>query len=148
MSCESGQAKNARPTRNETRHHPANTHLLDAAGGGSALTSRLGRQLLAWSLSTGGLACRLLGTGHRFVSLFDFAVSWTVRKLLIGFGFVCDATKEGRAETKTKKTRDGCPTACVRAVQKKTLKLCGKLARADFYPRRLWYKSFLYRLYL
>ena len=38
--------------------------LLDAAGGGGALTGRLGGQLLTWSLSSSGLTSGLLGTGH------------------------------------------------------------------------------------
>jgi len=38
--------------------------LLDTAGGGGGLASGLGGELLPGSLSSGGLACSLLGSGH------------------------------------------------------------------------------------
>ena len=38
--------------------------LLDSSGGRGGLASGLGGQLLARSLSSGGLACGLLGTSH------------------------------------------------------------------------------------
>ena len=40
--------------------------LLDASGGGSALASSLGGQLLPWGLASGGLTGGLLGTSHVF----------------------------------------------------------------------------------
>ena len=46
--------------------------LLDSTGGGSRLTGSLGGELLTGSLSSGGLACGLLGTGH-----FDVLVDAT-----------------------------------------------------------------------
>lgn len=47
---------------------PVTVGLLHTPGGGSALASRLGGELLAGSLSTGGLTSGLLGTSH-FLSL-------------------------------------------------------------------------------
>ena len=43
---------------------PVSVGLLDASGGGGALASGLGGQLLPGGLASGGLTCGLLGTGH------------------------------------------------------------------------------------
>ncbi|DAZ99040.1 TPA: hypothetical protein N0F65_010926, partial [Lagenidium giganteum] len=62
-----------------TQRHGARTvamRLLDAARGWCALARGLGGELLAWSLATRGLACRLLGAGH---SLSVAAVDVVVR---------------------------------------------------------------------
>ena len=43
---------------------PVSVGLLDASGGGGALASGLGGQLLPGGLASGGLTCGLLSTGH------------------------------------------------------------------------------------
>lgn len=43
---------------------PVTVRLLDAAGGGCALTSSLGGQLLAWGFASSGFTCCLLCTSH------------------------------------------------------------------------------------
>jgi hypothetical protein len=54
-------------TADLTKSHSSGTvtvGLLDSSGGGGRLTSCLGGKLLTRSLSSSGLACGLLGTGH------------------------------------------------------------------------------------
>ena len=41
--------------------------LLDTTGGRSGLSGSLGSQLLSWSLTSSGLTCGLLSTGHFFL---------------------------------------------------------------------------------
>jgi len=43
---------------------PVSVGLLHSSGGWSGLPGSLGGQLLPWSLSSSGLTCCLLGTGH------------------------------------------------------------------------------------
>lgn len=59
---------------------PVTMGLLDAAGRRSALASRLRGELLAWSLSTGRLACGLLRTCH---SLFISSLQRSARVNLL-----------------------------------------------------------------
>src|SRR5574338_11993 len=56
------------------RAGPVTVGLLDASGGRGALASRLGGELLAGSLSTGGLTSGLLGTSH-VLSLYSYVLS-------------------------------------------------------------------------
>ena len=76
---------------------PVPVGLLDASGGGGALASGLGGQLLPGGLASGGFTCGLLGTSH---------VNGSVKLMAggrEGSVFILGATK-GRARTHTQTT--------------------------------------------
>ena len=62
---------------NLTKSHSAGTvamGLLDTAGGGGGLAGSLCCKVLAWSFSSCGFACGLLGSCHGYVMLDDVVV--------------------------------------------------------------------------
>ena len=57
--------------------------LLDTTGGRSGFSGSLGSQLLSWSLTSSGLTCGLLSTGHFFLLFVRINEDSTVTQLLL-----------------------------------------------------------------
>ena len=57
--------------------------LLDTTGGRSGLSGSLGSQLLSWSLTSSGLTCGLLSTGHFFLLFVRINEDSSVTQLLL-----------------------------------------------------------------